>query len=63
MKEDLEYVMNFLRGEKYVSVLVKEGDIEYATKERARFRKLVKANLAASVVFGDENEGGVDMVV
>ena len=48
VKEDLEYVMNFPRGEKYVSVLVKEGDTEHATKERARLRKLVKANLATS---------------
>ena len=61
VKEDLEYVMNFPRGEKYVSVLVKEGDTEHATKERARLRKLVKANLAASAALGDENEGGADM--
>ena len=58
LKEDLEYVMNFPRGEKYVSVLVKEGDTEHATKERARLRKLVKANLAAAAALGDENEGG-----
>ena len=52
LREDLEYVMNFPRGEKYVSVLVKEGDTEHATKERARLRKLVKANLAEAAALG-----------
>jgi len=61
LKEDLEYVTNFPRGEKYVSVLVKEGDTEHATKERARLRKLVKANLAAAAALGDANEGGADV--
>ena len=61
LREDLEYVMNFPRGEKYVSVLVKDGDTEHATKERARLRKLVKANLAEAAALGDENEGGAEM--
>ena len=60
-KEDLEYVMNFPRGEKYVSVLVNDGDTEHSKKERERLRKLVKANLAARASLADENEGGAEM--
>ena len=61
LREDLEYVTHFPRGEKYVSVLVSDGDTEHATKERERLRRLVKTNLAAEAALADENEGGADM--
>ena len=60
-RDDLEYVINFPRGEKYVSVLVNDGDTEHSKKERERLRKLVKANLAARAALADENEGGADV--
>ena len=60
LKQDLEYVMNFPKGEKYISLL-KEAETPEAQAhldaERIRLRALVKKQLAEEALVADADEG------
>ena len=60
LQEDLQYVMHFPKGEKYVSLL-KEAEGEEARQqlaaERARLRALVRQQLAEAAMVAEADEG------
>jgi len=59
-KQDLEYVLNFPKGEKYVSLLKTSEDPtaqEYLEEERSRLRSLVKQQLAEAALVAEPDEG------
>lgn len=62
-REDLEYVLHFPKGEKYVSLL-KDANDEEAQKvlqaERKRLRALVKKQMADEAIVTELNEGRVE---
>lgn len=60
VKEDLEYVLHYPKGEKYVSLLKDAEDPaaqEHLIKERARLRALVKQQLAEEALLAEADEG------
>ena len=61
LKGDLEYVMNFPKHRKYVSMFDDENEdeaqVKYKEERRARFRKEIKEILKARAELGDANEG------
>ncbi|KAL6779623.1 hypothetical protein ACKKBG_A13055 [Auxenochlorella protothecoides x Auxenochlorella symbiontica] len=59
-RRDLQYVLHFPKGEKYVSVLKDpetEADAARVQAERARLRALVAADLARAALVGEADEG------
>lgn len=57
---DLQYVLHFPKGEKYVSILKDpetEADRARVQSERARLRALVAAELARAALVGEADEG------
>ena len=60
LKEDLEYVMNFPAGERYVSLLKNATDESSQThldSERSRLRALIKRQMKESALVNDADEG------
>ncbi len=60
LQADLQYVMHFPRGEKYVSLLIKANTPEARAvqeQERTRLRALVAKQLAEKAVLTEANEG------
>ncbi|PSC71107.1 rRNA-processing EFG1 [Micractinium conductrix] len=60
VQEDLEYVLHFPKGEKYVAVLRDAEDPAAQAQvaaERARLRALVKRQLAEAALLGEADEG------
>lgn len=58
--EDLQYVLNFPKGEKYISILKSAEDPEaqaHLEAERSRLRGLVQQQMAEAALLGDADEG------
>jgi hypothetical protein len=58
--EDLQYVLNFPKGEKYISILKTADDPEaqaHLEAERTRLRRLVQQQMAEAALVGDADEG------
>lgn len=58
--EDLQYVLNFPKGEKYISILKTAEEPEaqaHLEAERARLRGLVQQQMAEAALVGDADEG------
>lgn len=59
-EEDLQYVLNFPKGEKYISILKNAEEPEaqaHLETERSRLRALVKKQLAEAALIGEADEG------
>lgn len=59
-EDDLQYVLNFPKGEKYISILKNAEEPEaqaHLETERSRLRALVKQQLAEAALLGEADEG------
>lgn len=66
VKEDLEYVLHFPKGEKYVSIIKDADDPEaqeHLEKERQRLREIIRKHLAEEALVAEPDEGrGLDQI-
>jgi len=66
VKEDLDYVLHFPKGEKYVSIIKDADDPEaqeHLGKERQRLREIIKKHLAEEALVAEPDEGrGLDQI-
>ncbi|DBA99881.1 TPA: hypothetical protein ACH3X1_013769 [Trebouxia sp. C0004] len=59
-KENLQYVMHFPKGERYVSIVKEAADAEAQTKlesERKRLKAMIRHQLAESAMLAEADEG------